>query len=292
MILNFEYEEVYMKKKITDLIEERKIEEALQIADKDDIDDLNKIGAKFAQNNDLLALQFFNKIIKLNKNNASAHFNRGNFFRELNLQKKAIKDYTKAIKLNPHHNGAYINRGNAYTSLKLYSKAINDYHIALNINPNDVLALKNLTTVEKKMALSKDSKSKYINNWRIFNSKNGLQNRKNLLFKALKIFLTCSIFLSFFLIILLPFSIPTNFVITILVMFLCVFLLFTFFPDDDLDIGDSWKERAVIVFISVSLMAILIYSIITFFGPKLGEQIITFIVIILISYSASHYSRK
>jgi len=117
-----------------ELIKEGKIKKAIRLSVKEDCKLLNNLGIEFAKKKDPLALEIFGRIIKLDPNNALAHYNRGNTYRDLNQQSMAIDDYNEAIILNPGYVGAYINRGNIYFRWKQYSEAIDDYTEAIRLN--------------------------------------------------------------------------------------------------------------------------------------------------------------
>ena len=121
-------------KRFVELIEEGKIKDALKMAEKEDVKLLNILGIKFAKKKDPLALEIFDKAIKLNPADAVSYYNRGNMHRTLNRRDIAIDDYTEAIRLNPSYANAYINRGNVYFNLKLYLEAVSDYTKSIEID--------------------------------------------------------------------------------------------------------------------------------------------------------------
>ncbi|MBN1385182.1 MAG: tetratricopeptide repeat protein [Elusimicrobia bacterium] len=82
------------------------------------------------------AIADFTTAIKINPDDAEAHYNRGISYSYKDACNEAIKDFTKAIELNPKYVEAYNNRGNVYFDKGLYDKALNDYNKAIEIDPN------------------------------------------------------------------------------------------------------------------------------------------------------------
>ena len=115
------------------------------------------------------AISECSRAIGLNRNYASAYYNRGNayFFKSINnktgfnCRRKdelapdfvelyslrvpfcfnaddlghALSDYSQALKINPKYTKAYINRGVAYFIAGNFPQAISDYNLALSLNP-------------------------------------------------------------------------------------------------------------------------------------------------------------
>lgn len=87
-----------------------------------------------------LALDFYNKAIKLNPLFAAAYLNRGLIFAEKHEYDLAIYDYNKAIKLKYKHVNAYLNRGEAYIEQYKYDLAISDFDKVITFVPTDACA--------------------------------------------------------------------------------------------------------------------------------------------------------
>ena len=85
----------------------------------------------------------FDKLIKLDPNNADAYRERGDFYCEMDKYGEAIADYTRAIELEPRYALAYFNRAYAYGEIGEYDKAIADYSKTIELDPKDAQAYYN-----------------------------------------------------------------------------------------------------------------------------------------------------
>ncbi|MCZ8026164.1 MAG: tetratricopeptide repeat protein [Microcystis sp. LE19-10.1B] len=83
-----------------------------------------------------LALADFNKAIDINPNFAEAYSNRGNIYYYQQKYELALADWNKAIELDSKLAMAYSNRGNIYNDQQKYELALADFNQALDINPN------------------------------------------------------------------------------------------------------------------------------------------------------------
>jgi tetratricopeptide (TPR) repeat protein len=81
------------------------------------------------------AINDYNKAIEIDPELAQAYYNRGNAYSDLNQFQQAINDYNKAIEIDPELAQAYSNRGLAYSHLNQFQQAINDYNKAIEIDP-------------------------------------------------------------------------------------------------------------------------------------------------------------
>ncbi|MCI0714333.1 MAG: tetratricopeptide repeat protein [Chloroflexi bacterium] len=84
-----------------------------------------------------IALDFYDRAITLNEENAVFFNNRGHVLSELERYDEAIADYDRAIGLDPNVALPYVNRGNAYWDIGEYELAVADYSRALEIDPLD-----------------------------------------------------------------------------------------------------------------------------------------------------------
>ena len=55
----------------------------------------------------------YEEAIRLDPQNADAHYNKGNALSELGHYEEAVAAYKEAIRLNPEHADAHYNKGNA-----------------------------------------------------------------------------------------------------------------------------------------------------------------------------------
>ena len=85
----------------------------------------------------------YDKLIKLDPDNAYAYHERGDFYYEMDEYGKAIDDYSRAIELDADYASAYFNRAYAYGELGDYDKAIADYSKAIELDPGDAQAYYN-----------------------------------------------------------------------------------------------------------------------------------------------------
>ncbi|REJ43621.1 MAG: tetratricopeptide repeat protein [Microcystis flos-aquae DF17] len=90
-----------------------------------------------------LALDDFNKAMKLNPNYAMAYFGRGELYYYQKKYELALADFNKAIELNPNHAGAYVNRGIIYYEQKKYELALADFNKAIELDSKSAMAYYN-----------------------------------------------------------------------------------------------------------------------------------------------------
>ncbi len=82
------------------------------------------------------AVNLYNQLLIIEKDNIEAWNNRGNALAALKLYKQSIASYDKAIRLQVHQHHAWYNRGNVLAQIERYSEAIYSYEQALRIKPN------------------------------------------------------------------------------------------------------------------------------------------------------------
>ena len=85
-----------------------------------------------------MELTSLNNLIKMDKTNADAFYNRGWVYVYKGDLQKAVKDYTKAIEIKKRYVDAYYNRGLVYVKMKKYQQAIKDFSEAIKMKPNEV----------------------------------------------------------------------------------------------------------------------------------------------------------
>ena len=95
------------------------------------------------------SVEDYNKAIKLNPNKVSYYNKRGNGKYKLGEYKESIEDYNKAIELNSNNATFYGNRGSAKYRLREYKESIEDYNKAIELNPNNKLYRNNKEKAEE-----------------------------------------------------------------------------------------------------------------------------------------------
>jgi tetratricopeptide (TPR) repeat protein len=82
------------------------------------------------------SIELWSHVIRVTKDNALAHVNRGTAYDDLGNYQFAIEDYNEALRLKPDDADVYYNRGNTYASgLGRHERAIEDYNEAIRIKP-------------------------------------------------------------------------------------------------------------------------------------------------------------
>ena len=101
---------------------------------------LDKVGKYYDAEDFKKALDFTNRSIKKDPNNAEAHFVKGNILMAMKKPYKAIQSFNESIALGYRDEVIYTNRGSAFRTIKKINLALADYKSALEINPNFYLA--------------------------------------------------------------------------------------------------------------------------------------------------------
>ena len=89
------------------------------------------------------AIEYYDQVIKINRQSTKAFNNRGVAKARLGNYKEAIQDYDKAIEINPQYADAYNNRGNAKVGLDNHTESLQDFDKAIEINPQNAIAYNN-----------------------------------------------------------------------------------------------------------------------------------------------------
>jgi tetratricopeptide (TPR) repeat protein len=82
-----------------------------------------------------LAIEDFNKAIRIDPEYAQSYFNRGILYEIVFGNTEAIVDYTEAIRLEPEYAKAYYNRGNCFFRMEEFEYALSDYTEVIRIDP-------------------------------------------------------------------------------------------------------------------------------------------------------------
>ena len=103
------------------------------------------------------AEEAFKQAIRIDPDDAEAHYNLGLAYYRLGFYKDAIEAYKQAIRIDPDYVGAHGNLGNAYCKLGNYTKAIEAYKQAIRIDPDDSIAHYNLGITYDELGFYKDA---------------------------------------------------------------------------------------------------------------------------------------
>ncbi len=106
-------------------------------------------------NNYQLAIDLFQRVLKLEPKHKDAWNNLGRAYLGLNQTDEAIKAFQKQIEIDPYDQYAYNNMGRAYERQGKYDEAIKQYQKQIEVNPLDQYAHGNLGEVyirQKKFA--------------------------------------------------------------------------------------------------------------------------------------------
>ena len=90
------------------------------------------------------AIASYKEAIRINPDDADAHYNLGFVYGDAGQHEKAIASYKEAIRINPDDADAHYNLGLAYRKLGQYEKAIASYKESIRIKPDDANAHYNL----------------------------------------------------------------------------------------------------------------------------------------------------
>jgi tetratricopeptide (TPR) repeat protein len=127
----------------SDYVSAVKFFKAIQNYDRDSII-LFYIGNSYQhENNFNKAIETYNKVIKINPQNAKAWNNMGGALWNLGRFEEALIAFEKAIEINPQHVGAWHNKGVALGNLGRFEEALIASEKAIEINPQHVGAWNN-----------------------------------------------------------------------------------------------------------------------------------------------------
>jgi len=83
------------------------------------------------------ALNWLNKAVEQDPDNAATHCNLGNTFRSLGESRKAAAAYKHAIELNPRQGSYLLNLGGVLIELEELDEAVDCFNQVLVLNPED-----------------------------------------------------------------------------------------------------------------------------------------------------------
>lgn len=124
-------------------------EKAVKIND-NNADAHYNIGVLLQENEEIdKAIFAYNKCLSINKNYENAYYNRGLLFWKKENYAYAKEDFSHAIQLNANYAQAYYMRGTCFEYLNDKENAFSDYKMATMINPNYVDAQNALKDMRK-----------------------------------------------------------------------------------------------------------------------------------------------
>ncbi len=102
--------------------------------DAKDIESMLYIANLYAAQNNKIAIEYYNSVIKISPKNTDAFFGRAVFYQKLRIYQKALLDYRRVIDINPSFYKAYFNVGYLNFEIKNYKDAMRNWDIAIGMN--------------------------------------------------------------------------------------------------------------------------------------------------------------
>ena len=103
------------------------------------------------QNNHKISESHYNKILKIDPNHLTSHYNLGALFLSLGEFQKAINSYEKVIIIDPNYSKVHYNLANVFSVMREYQKAISSYEKAIENDSNCINSHNNLGLVFDKI---------------------------------------------------------------------------------------------------------------------------------------------
>ncbi|MEN8152595.1 MAG: tetratricopeptide repeat protein [Acidobacteriota bacterium] len=179
-LVNYCYDETELIRLSDSLFKMRKIERAIEIAER-----TAKIFPKNLENyriagSDLLSLgyyekaaEYFEKIIQLNKNDVEAMVNKGAAFLSLNRLEEAGELIFKALKMNPESSLAMYNAGYLFFKKRDIKKAEEYFEKTIKADPKNAKAYFNMGIIKKGQKHHAEATSLFKSALKIKNSMRG-----------------------------------------------------------------------------------------------------------------------
>ena len=102
------------------------------------VDCFEQLGLAWYRLNDKVkSLDYYNKALKLNSNNAVTWSNMGIIYFEQGDMKKAMEVYKKSISIDPNYADAHLNLGSVLGMLKKYDEALIEFDKAIQLDPQN-----------------------------------------------------------------------------------------------------------------------------------------------------------
>jgi len=106
------------------------------------------------RNNLEIALDFYNKVLKINPNHLDSLNNMGVIFFDIEEYQKAIDCYKKVIQINPNNADVYSNLGMVFYKIKEHQKALIYFDKAFQIDPNHINSINAVRDIFQKNKLT------------------------------------------------------------------------------------------------------------------------------------------
>ena len=105
----------------------------------------SELGYFYQQQNDPLAISYYQNGLKVDPNNVDLHYNLGKMFQDMDKLEEAEQEYKKAIAIDSAHIPSLNNLGYLYLddNVKKYNEAVDLFTQVLQINPQFVYAVCN-----------------------------------------------------------------------------------------------------------------------------------------------------
>jgi tetratricopeptide (TPR) repeat protein len=99
-----------------------------------------------------LAIQDYNKALRLDSASELSHYNRGHAYYNQHDYAQAIQDFSAAIRLKADYHSAYYMRAISYERQLNWEAAVADYKILCSLDRDDKFMRQKLLTAQKKLA--------------------------------------------------------------------------------------------------------------------------------------------
>ncbi len=93
------------------------------------------------------AIDTYKQAVRINPDDAEAHYNLGVAYGDSGMYKEAIEEYKQAIRINPDYAEAHHDLGVIYGDFGMHKEAIEAFKQAIRIKPDYVEAHYNLGTI-------------------------------------------------------------------------------------------------------------------------------------------------
>ena len=113
------------------------------------------------------AIEALKQAIRINPDHAKAHYSLGVIYGNLGRDREAVDAYGQAIRINPDYAAAHLNLGVFYAKLGRSREAIEEYKQAIRIDPDLAIIYRNLGLVYGNLGRDREAVDAYIQAIRI-----------------------------------------------------------------------------------------------------------------------------